>query len=53
VYTKLSYMDIPLHVVSNGRWYAMWFLMVEELFPLEFGSPEEWLRIPQTSTSIN
>jgi hypothetical protein len=30
----------------NGRWYTTWFLMVEELFPLELGSPEEWLRSP-------
>jgi hypothetical protein len=33
--------------ISNGRWYAMWFLTVEEIFPLEDGSPEVWLRSPK------
>jgi hypothetical protein len=32
--------------ISNGRWYAMWFLTVEELCPHEVESPEEWLRSP-------
>jgi hypothetical protein len=39
-------MDIPHHVISNGRWYVTWFLTVKEIFPLEDGSPEVWLRIP-------
>jgi hypothetical protein len=41
-----SYMDIPHHAISNGRCYAMWFLTIEELLPLEVGSPEEWLKSP-------
>jgi hypothetical protein len=42
-----SWMDSSRHVISNGRWYATWFLMVEELWPHEVGSPEEWLRSPK------
>jgi hypothetical protein len=42
-----SYMDIPHHVISNGRWYTMWLLMVEEICPLEDGSLEVWLRNPK------
>jgi hypothetical protein len=33
--------------ISNGRWYTTWFLMVEEIFPLEDGSPKVWLRSPK------
>jgi hypothetical protein len=40
-------MDIPHHFVSNGRWYSMWFLMVEEIYPLEYGSPNIWLISPK------
>jgi hypothetical protein len=33
-------MDSPHHVVSNGRWYITWFLMVEKLFPLKYEAPK-------------
>jgi hypothetical protein len=33
-------MDIPHHVVSNGRWYITWFLTVEEIFPLKDEAPK-------------
>jgi hypothetical protein len=29
------YIDIPHHVVSNGRWYVTWFLIVEDIFLLK------------------
>jgi len=35
-------MDIPHCTISSDRWYAMWFLTVREIWPCEFGSPEEW-----------
>jgi hypothetical protein len=33
--------------ISNSRWYATWFLTVEEICPLEDGSPKVWLRSPK------
>jgi hypothetical protein len=39
-------MDIPHRVISIGRWFSLYFLMVEEICSLEVGSPEEWLRRP-------
>jgi hypothetical protein len=44
-------MDIPHHVVSDDRWYATWFLTVEELWPCEVKIPKEWLRHPLLVTS--
>jgi hypothetical protein len=41
-----SWMDSPRHVISGDRWYATWFLTVEELWPCEVRSPEEWSRSP-------
>jgi hypothetical protein len=38
-------MDIP-HVIFTGRWYAIWFLTVEDLCPHEVEIPGEWLRSP-------
>jgi hypothetical protein len=35
-------MDSPCHVIYVDMWYATWFLTVREIFPHEFGSPEEW-----------
>ena len=32
--------DNPHQAVSNGRWHATWFLMVEELFPLKYEAPK-------------
>jgi hypothetical protein len=29
------YIDSLRYVVSNGRWYITWFLMVEAIFPLK------------------
>jgi len=46
-------MDSNCHVVYGDRWYATWTLTVDELWPHEVVSPEEWLRIPQTVTRIN
>jgi hypothetical protein len=43
---RYSWMDSPRHVVSGDRWYTTWFLMIEELWISEVGSPEEWLRSP-------
>jgi hypothetical protein len=37
---KISYMDGPHHVVSNGRWYTTWFLTVEKLYPLKDEAPK-------------
>jgi hypothetical protein len=39
-------MDSNHHVGFGDRWYATWFITVMEIFPHEFGSPEEWLRSP-------
>jgi hypothetical protein len=39
-------MDIPYCFVSGDMWYAMWFLMVREIWPCEVGSPKEWSRSP-------
>jgi hypothetical protein len=52
MHAQPSYMDVPHHVVSSGRWYATWFLTVEEIFPLEYGSLELWLRSILTLESI-
>jgi hypothetical protein len=35
MHAELSYMDITCHFFSNGRWYATWFLTVENLCPLK------------------
>jgi hypothetical protein len=35
-----------LSFVSGDRWYAMWFLMVREIWPCEVRSPKEWSRSP-------
>jgi hypothetical protein len=32
--------DIPRQDVSNGRWHSMWFLMIENLFPLKDEAPK-------------
>jgi hypothetical protein len=29
-------MDILPHAISNNRWYSMWFLTVEKLFPFKY-----------------
>jgi hypothetical protein len=36
MHAKHPLIDSPRQVVSNGRWHATWFLMVEELFPLKY-----------------
>jgi hypothetical protein len=40
-------MDITLYSISNGICYSKWFLIVEEIFPLEDGILEVWLRTPK------
>jgi hypothetical protein len=35
MHEKPLWIDSPHQVISNGRWHAMWFLMVEEIFPLK------------------
>jgi hypothetical protein len=34
-------MDIPHHVIPNGRWYTTWFITVEKLCPLKEESLKE------------
>jgi hypothetical protein len=41
-----SYMDSPCHAISNSRWYATWFLMVEDICPLEYGKPQSMVKKP-------
>jgi hypothetical protein len=52
-------MDSPCHVISNGRWYATWFLMVEKLFSLKdeapkYGqeAPDLWIRSYKSSPKL-
>jgi hypothetical protein len=42
----LSYMDIPCRVFSGDMWYAVWFLMVEELRGHEVEIPKYGLQRP-------
>jgi hypothetical protein len=36
MHAKHPLIDSPHQVISNGRWQATLFLMVEELFPLKY-----------------
>jgi hypothetical protein len=40
MHAKHSFIDNPHQAISNGRWHATWFLIVEDLFPLKYGSPK-------------
>jgi len=31
MHEKPQYIDSSHHVISNGRWHTMWFLMIENL----------------------
>jgi hypothetical protein len=42
-----SWMVSYRRVIFNSRWYATWFLTVEELWPREVAILEEWLRSPK------
>jgi hypothetical protein len=39
-------MDINHYTISDDMWNDTQFLMVREMWPCKFGSPEEWTRIP-------
>jgi hypothetical protein len=35
MHAKHPLIDSPRQAISNSRWHATWFLMVEDLFPLK------------------
>jgi hypothetical protein len=39
MHAKHPLIDSPCQAVSNGKWHATWFLMVEELCPIKYESP--------------
>jgi hypothetical protein len=39
-------MDVNHYAIFDDMWNNTQFLMVREMSPYKFGSPEEWTRIP-------
>jgi hypothetical protein len=40
MHAKHPLVDSPRQSISNGRWYTMWFLMIDKLFPLKDEAPK-------------
>jgi hypothetical protein len=47
MHAKHPLIDSPRQAISNGRWHAMWFLTVEELFPLKDEAPKYGQEAPE------